>query len=77
MKSAPQSKLFSNAEPLRVPIADSYPDELHQCTQQIGDNLSTNQKREFNSYTKIGKLPKMIFGKIKVGCTRTAAPWDP
>ena len=43
MKSAPQSKPFSNAEPLRVPIVESYPDEFQTSNPAKNIFFSTNQ----------------------------------
>ena len=59
-KSAPQSKPFTNAEPLRVTIVDTYPDKLqplHPAKKLIffqpirSENLTVTPK--------IGKLPKI------------------
>ena len=53
MKRAPQSKPITNSEPLRVPIIDSYPDELKPPNQAKNPIMfSANQKPAFNSYTK-------------------------
>ena len=52
MKRAPQSNPIKNAEPLRVPIVESYLDELQLANQAKNDDFSANQKPAFNGYTE-------------------------
>ena len=50
-----------------VPIVEVYTYEYQPANPAKNPIyiFSTNRKPGFSSYTKIGKLPKMTFGKIK------------
>ena len=50
IKSALQSNPFTNLEPMKVIIVESYPCELQPVNQS--KKKSANQKQGFNSYTK-------------------------
>ena len=56
MKRSLQSNSFTNAEHLSVPIVLEYPDEIQPLNS--AKKNSTNQKPEFNSYTKNWKISK-------------------
>ena len=61
MKISSQSKPFTNVESLSVNILESYTEELNPLHPE-----EKNTKQKFSSYAKIGKLPKMIIGRIKL-----------
>ena len=46
MKNASQSKPLTNAEPLRVPIVESYPDELQQMHPVIPKETPNSAPRK-------------------------------
>ena len=56
MKNASQSNPFTNAEPLRMPIVDTYPEELQPVHPEKNDFFPT--KKKFSSYTKNRKCSK-------------------
>ena len=58
MKITPQSNKITNAEPLRVPIIESYPDEL-QPVDQATKPIFFQSIRIQHSTAKNEKLPKM------------------
>ena len=66
MKSAPQLNTFSNAEPMRVPIVEAYPDKL-QPANPSNNQYIFKQTRSKNLIVtpKIRKRSKMRFEKIK------------
>ena len=52
LKLASQATPSTHAEPLRVYIAEAYPEELQPVNlEKTRSFFSTNQKQEFNSYT--------------------------
>ena len=55
---SPQSKTFTNAEHPRLPIVESYPGKFQALHLAKNPIFFTNQKREFNSYTKNWKIAK-------------------
>ena len=66
MKIAPQSKLFTNAEALRVHIVYSYPDELQPVKPAKNpDFFQPIRSQDLTVTPKIEKYPKMRFEKIK------------
>ena len=50
MKNASQSKPFINAEPLRLPIVEAYPEEIQQA--HLAKKLKFSNKQKLSSYTK-------------------------
>ena len=64
MKIASQSKPFTNSEPLRVTIVETYPQELQPVHPEKPD-IYFQPSRNLAVTPKIGKLPKMRIGRIK------------
>ena len=53
MKSASRSNPVTDEEPTRVPIVEAHPEEPQPVNPEKNRSfLSTNQKQEFNSYTR-------------------------
>ena len=76
-KSAPQSKPFTNAYHLRLPIVEAYPYELQPGNPAKNPIFSANQKPGFNSYTTNGKIAKNEIWKNKSGYNSNTSPFDP
>ena len=70
MKIASHSKALTNAEPLRVPIVETYPEELQPFTQQKSDQTFQPSKNMQFHHEK-GKWPQMRIGKIKTDTPET------
>ena len=68
MKIASQSNPFNNSEPLRVPILEVYPEELHP--------MHPAKKVEIFSQAKIQQLhqEKGVFKKIGIGEIKADTP---
>ena len=76
MKVSSQSKPFSDAEPLRVPIVEAHPEKL-QTVHPEKKQLKYSTKQKFSSYANKREISKNENWENKSGYTRTAAPCDP
>ena len=63
MKREPKSKTVTNAEPLRVPIVEAYPDKLQPVNQAKNGHFQPIRRQHLTVTPKSEKLPKMRFEK--------------
>ena len=65
MKRAPQQNPFTNAQPLKVPFVEAYPDELQPVNQEKKRYFQPIRSQDLTVTPKIENLPKTGFEKIK------------